>query len=217
MKNHTRIVIILDRSGSMATVRENTVKGFNDFISKQKEVKGDASVKLVQFDDKYDVVFDKPLQDTPELTQDTFVPRGGTALLDAQGRTIVELGRELEALSESERPNKVIIVTLTDGHENSSTDYTREKVKQLTEHQRTTYGWEFVFLGANQDAIRTAAGLGILRQSALTYSTADPIAYASAMNAMSANIASSRSLGKAINFTEEERNSSLSSLVGGRK
>lgn len=214
MKNSTRIVIILDRSGSMQSARETTITGFNTFINKQKEVKGDASVKLVQFDDQYEVVFDKPLADVPELTQNTFVPRGGTALLDAQGRTITELGKELAGLPESERPNKVIFVTLTDGQENSSTDYTYAKIKEMTEHQRLQYGWEFVFLGANQDAIKTAASIGILRNSALTYSVADPIAYGNAMQAMSMNVARSRSLNKKIEFTEEERGASVSSLVG---
>jgi hypothetical protein len=131
------------------------------------------------------VVFDKPISDVKEMTQADFVPRGGTALLDAQGRSITELGAELASLPESERPNKVIFVTLTDGDENASKEYMRDRVKTMTEHQRSTYNWEFVFLGANQDAIQTAATIGILREAALTYSVADPLAYHNAIGAMS--------------------------------
>lgn len=209
MKDSTRIVIILDRSGSMQSARETTVKGFNEFLKAQKEIKGDATVKLVQFDDQYDVVFDKNLSEAPELTQNTFVPRGGTALLDAQGRTITELGKELAALPESDRPNKIIIVTLTDGQENSSTDYTYDKVKELTEHQTKTYGWQFVFLGANQDAIKNAARIGINRNSAMSYNINNASSYGHTFTAMSANIGATRSLGKKIEFTEQERSKAM--------
>jgi len=101
-ENCARIVLILDRSGSRNTAREATVAGFNEFLRKQREHEGEATVKLVQFDDQYGVVFNKPLAEAPELTQDTFVPRGRTALYDAQGKTIVALGEELAALPASE-------------------------------------------------------------------------------------------------------------------
>ena len=128
-------------------------------------------VKLVQFDDQYETVFDKPLKECPELTQNTFVPRGSTALLDAQGRTIVELGQELAALPEHERPSKVIVVTLTDGLENASKQYNLEQIGEMIREQRDKYNWDFVFLGANQDAIATAAAMSIPLPSAMSYST----------------------------------------------
>lgn len=157
--NFTRIAIVLDRSGSMESVREATIAGFNQFIEEQKKAPGEATVKLVQFDDQYEQVFDKPLQDVPQLTQAMFVPRGWTALLDAQGRTIVALGAELAALKEEERPSKVLMMTLTDGHENRSKEFTLERVAALIKEQKEKYRWEFVFLGANQDAVKVAASM----------------------------------------------------------
>jgi hypothetical protein len=132
---------------------------------------GEATIKLVQFDDQYETVFDMNLKSCPELTQNTFVPRGSTALLDAQGRTIAELGREPAALPEEERPSKVIVVTLTDGLENASKHYNIEQIGELIREQRDKYIWDFVFLGANQDAIATAEAMNIPLPSAMSYST----------------------------------------------
>ena len=201
--NFTRIAIILDRSGSMESCRESTVTGFNTFITEQKKLPGDAKVKLVQFDNQYETVFDKSLKDAPELTQKTFQPRGSTALLDAQGRTIIELGKELEAMPESERPSKVIIVTLTDGFENASTDFTTAKIADMIKHQRDVYGWEFVFLGANQDAIKTAAAMNIPMQSSLTYNTSKA-GIANTMRAASNYVGMTRS-GLTASFSANER------------
>jgi len=155
----------------MESCKESTVTGFNEFIRSQKKIPGEATVKLVQFDDQYETVFDKRLEDCPELNQSTFMPRGSTALLDAQGRTIVELGQELAALPKQERPSKVIVVTLTDGLENASQHYNLEKIGELIREQRDKYHWDFVFLGANQDAIETAAAMNIPLPSAMSYST----------------------------------------------
>jgi hypothetical protein len=190
-ENRTRIAIILDRSGSMASVRESTVTGFNQFIRSQREIAGDVSVKLVQFDDQYDVVFDRPLAEVPELTHDLFVPRGSTALFDAQGKTIVSLGHELAAVPESERPSKVIVMTLTDGLENASKEYTVDRIAEMIKHQTEVYGWDFVFLGANQDAIRTAATMAIPAASALTY-VAAPEGVARVFRAASEYVGTSR-------------------------
>ena len=167
--NFTRIAVILDRSGSMASCVESTVAGFNSFIGEQKKLPGDATVKMVQFDNEYEVVFDKPLKDAPELTQKTFVPRGSTALLDAQGRTIIDLGNELDKMPESERPSKVIVVVITDGEENASKEFKVEKISEMIKHQRDVYGWDFVFLGANQDAVKVAATMNIPMGSAISY------------------------------------------------
>lgn len=189
--NFTRIAVILDRSGSMGSCRESTVAGFNTFIVEQKKLPGTATVKLVQFDNEYETVFDVPLQDAPELTQLTFVPRGSTALLDAQGRTIIELGNELEKMPESERPSKVIVVTLTDGEENASKEFTRAKIAEMIKHQRDNYQWDFVFLGANQDAVKVAASMNIPMASAMTYSTSRAGVQAS-MRAVSNYVGASR-------------------------
>jgi hypothetical protein len=205
--NFTRIAIILDRSGSMESCKESTVAGFNEFIRTQHEILGEATVKLVQFDDQYETVFDKALKECPELTQRTFVPRGSTALLDAQGRTIVELGQELAALPEQERPSKVIVVTLTDGMENASKEFSLEKIGEMIREQRDKYNWDFVFLGANQDAIATAAAMSIPLASAMSYSTSNA-GVAATMAAVSHYVGAARK-GKAAAFSAEDRKSAM--------
>jgi hypothetical protein len=205
--NFTRIAIVLDRSGSMESCKESTVAGFNEFIRTQREIPGEATVKLVQFDDQYETVFDKPLKECPELTQNTFVPRGSTALLDAQGRTIVELGQELAALPESERPSKVIVVTLTDGLENASKQYNLDKIGEMIREQRDKYNWDFVFLGANQDAIATAAAMSIPLPSAMSYSTSKA-GVAATMAAVSHYVGAARK-GNAAAFSTEDRKSAM--------
>ncbi len=205
--NFTRIAIVLDRSGSMESCKESTVSGFNEFIRTQQELPGEAMVKLVQFDDRYETVFDMNLKLCPELTQNTFVPRGSTALLDAQGRTIVELGRELAALPENERPSKVIVVTLTDGQENASKEFSLDRIGELIKEQRDKYNWDFVFLGANQDAIQTAAAMNIPLPSAMSYSTSKA-GIAATMAAVSHYVGSARK-GKAAAFSEEDRKSAM--------
>jgi hypothetical protein len=205
--NFTRIAIVLDRSGSMESCKESTVAGFNEFIRTQREIPGEATVKLVQFDDQYETVFDKPLKQCPELTQNTFVPRGSTALLDAQGRTIVELGQELAALPEQERPSKVIVVTLTDGLENASKQYNLDKIGEMIREQRDKYNWDFVFLGANQDAIATAAAMSIPLPSAMSYSTSKA-GVAATMAAVSHYVGAARK-GNAAAFSTEDRKSAM--------
>ncbi len=205
--NFTRIAIILDRSGSMESCKESTVAGFNEFIRTQRELPGEATVKLVQFDDQYETVFDVNLNSCPELTQNTFVPRGSTALLDAQGRTIVELGQELAALPEQERPSKVIVVTLTDGLENASKHYNIQQIGELIREQRDKYSWDFVFLGANQDAIATAEAMNIPLPSAMSYSTSKA-GIAATMAAVSHYVGAARG-GRAAAFSAEDRKSAM--------
>ncbi len=203
----TRIAIILDRSGSMESCKESTVAGFNEFLRTQRELPGEAAVKLVQFDDQYETVFDKSLRDCPELNQNTFVPRGSTALLDAQGRTIVELGQELAALPEDERPSKVIMVTITDGLENASKNYTLEQIAAMIKEQRDKYNWDFVFLGANQDAVKTAAAMHIPLSSAMSYSTTRA-GIANSMAAASHYVAASR-MGQPAAFSQADRKKAM--------
>jgi hypothetical protein len=170
MKNKTDITIILDRSGSMESVKSDTIGGFNSFLSEQQNVEGEAALSLVQFDDQYEVVYeDKDIHAADRLTEATFQPRGMTALLDAVGRTINAVGRRLAALPEAERPDKVLLVIMTDGFENASREFSAEKVSEMINHQRDVYRWEFMFIGANQDAILSAGAIGIPAQAALTY------------------------------------------------
>lgn len=157
----TEILCVLDRSGSMQSIREDAVGGFNALLEAQQAVPGEARLTLVLFDHEYEVVLDAvPLADVRPLTAETYVPRGTTALLDALGRTIDTAYGRLASVPESERPGAILACVITDGMENASTDYTRERVKALVE-ARQAEGWQFQFLAANVDAFAEAGGLGI--------------------------------------------------------
>ena len=170
MKDETDITVVLDRSGSMASVRDDTIGGFNSFLEEQKAVPGSACVSLVQFDDQYEVVYEcRDVQDAPDLSPRTFVPRGSTALLDAIGRTLNATGARLAALPEAARPGKVLLVVMTDGLENASHEFGAGQVFDMITHQRDKYQWEIVFIGANQDAVLTGASYGLPASNALDY------------------------------------------------
>ncbi len=170
MKNKTDITIILDRSGSMGDVKDDTIGGFNNFVEEQRKVEGEAALSLVQFDDQYEVVYiDKDINSADKLTENTFQPRGMTALFDAVGRTINSVGQRLAGLSEEEKPDKIVFVILTDGFENASQEFQASKISEMINHQRSVYKWEFMFIGANQDAVLSAKEIGIKPSYALTY------------------------------------------------
>lgn len=169
-KNLTEIAFVLDRSGSMSTVTEAAISGFNEFLRDQKNVAGRARITLVLFDNEYLVPLDAlPLEEAVDLDTTTYVPRGSTALLDAIGTTIDRLGSRLEAISEADRPGQVIVAILTDGYENASEKYTWSEVSKKILEQTNSYKWQFLFLGANQDAIATAANLSIAAANAAPY------------------------------------------------
>lgn len=163
----TDITVVMDRSGSMAACQKEAESGLNAFIQKQKELPGSALFTLVQFDDKYEFLYKgTPIQNVLACA---LVPRGSTALLDAVGRAIVETGERLKAMAEHERPGLVVFVILTDGQENSSWEFTKAKVKEMIEHQRDAYKWQFTFLGANQDAFAEAGAIGIPQSAACNF------------------------------------------------
>lgn len=175
-QNYTDIVIVLDRSGSMASVRNDTIGGFNKFVDEQRNVPGEARLTLVQFDDQYEPFINAvPIREVKPLTEATYVPRGWTALHGAVGKTIEAAGERFKAMLESERPGKVIFVIVTDGEENSSHKYEwsnawdEARVKQMVEHQTNTYQWQFVYIGANQDAVLNARRGGIIGANAINY------------------------------------------------
>ena len=190
--------------------------GVNKFIKEQKQVPGTASLKVVQFDDVYEEVFDAPIAEAFELTlsqtprtgQKTYEPRGTTALLDAIGRTVTELSSALAAVPEEEKPSKVIVVIMTDGLENSSRLFSKDNVLAMITDQRDIYKWDFVYLGANQDAIATAAMMGIDAASAITYKP-NRAAAANVVCAMSAAVRRSRESGQSVSYTPGERKASL--------
>lgn len=205
-ENYTDINIVLDRSGSMESIKSDTVGGFNSFLNEQKKVAGEATITLVQFDDIYEEVYKAiPLNEAPLLNNDTFIPRHTTALLDAIGKTIVQTGNRLAATQENQRPEKVIFVILTDGLENASHEYKIERINQMISHQRDAYKWEFIFLGANQDAIATASQMGIAQSHALTYA-ANTIGTQKAFDAVAGHVASYRAnVAPSASFSDEDR------------
>ena len=166
----TEIVCIIDKSGSMHSIKNDAIGGFNTFIEEQKKLEGKANVSLVLFNTEYSpVYYNKPLNEVESLNEKTFQPVGGTALLDAIGRTLNELmtkeGSEIA-------PDKYLVVILTDGEENSSREYTNEAIKKIIEDLRAKGNWEFAYLGANQDAFSVAGGMGISVSNSMNF-TAD--------------------------------------------
>lgn len=207
--NKTAIVVVLDRSGSMQLCRTDTIGGFNSFVQKQRELSVgglDATLSLIQFDDQYEENYTyKDIHKVPALSDSSYVPRGHTALYDAIGKSIVSLGEKLSNLPESGRPGKVVFVIITDGQENASKEYKQKRIKELIEHQQEKYQWNFVYLGANQDAITTAARFGIAKGSAANYDVTNTHhAYAS----LSSNIGTMRASGaggQSLHFSDEQR------------
>lgn len=166
----TDVTVVIDRSGSMESCRDDAEGGLNAFIADQAKLPGECLVSLVQFDTVYEWVHKGvPAGKVPKYT---LHPRGGTALLDAVGQAINETGERLSAMPEEQRPGLVAIVIVTDGHENSSREFRREQIKEMIERQQGEYSWQFTFLGANQDAFAEAGSLGIRSMDAATYSTA---------------------------------------------
>lgn len=169
-KGLTEIVFILDRSGSMSGLEVDTIGGFNLLLEKQRREKGEAIVSTVLFDDVCDVIHDRvPIAKVEKLTEETYFVRGCTALLDAVGGAIHHIGNVHKYAREEDRPEKTIFIITTDGMENASRRYTYERVKAMVERQKEKYGWEFLFLGANIDAIRVAGNIGICADFAATY------------------------------------------------
>ena len=189
--HYTEIAFVLDRSGSMNSCQQAAIAGFNQFLVDQQKTEGLAKLTLVLFDDEYFVpVSSIPVQEVVPLTDDTYQPRGCTALLDAIGQTVDDLGLRLAALAEKDRPGQVIVAILTDGLENASQRFNWKEIAGMIKRQTDTYKWIFLFLGANQDAIATAANLSIAANNAANYvadtagSRAGQAAFSRKMSAM---------------------------------
>jgi len=207
----TEIVVVLDRSGSMGSIERATVDGFNTFLKEQQGSEGDGFITLVQFDDRYEVNYKSvPVKEAKDLIlHETFVPRGSTALLDAIGKTIEELKTDRD----------VVFVIITDGHENASRTYKHVAITKMVETQEKEHGWKFIFLAANQDAIKTGGAMGMSAQNSMTYSATDRGASAAFMS-FSSNVKSYRkgkldsinlsdvdlsAVEKSLGFTKEQR------------
>lgn len=181
--NLTHLYFLLDRSGSMQTIKEDTEGGFNAFIEEQRRQPGECRVTLAQFDTEYEQVYaDLSIADVPALR---LQPRGTTALLDSIGRLVTTAGERLASLPDAECPGSVVVGIMTDGLENASREYTHAAVKALIERQTRDYGWQFLYMGADQDAIEVGASIGVDAAHAVTYNRASVHAV---MGATSANV-----------------------------
>jgi len=169
-KELTELVFILDRSGSMSGLESDTIGGFNAMLEKQKKEPGECTVTTVLFDDRYDLLHDRfPLKSVSPITSNEYYVRGSTALLDAIGGTIDKIVNVQRRVSESARASKVLFVIITDGMENSSKEYHVRRIKEMIQYERDQYGWEFLFLGANIDAIGVASRFGITHDRAVNF------------------------------------------------
>lgn len=200
---YTAIAVLMDRSGSMQSVKTDAEGALRAYIEEQRKLPGRCTIRVSDFDQEYRTVYaSTPIADAPEYE---LMPRGMTALLDGIGRLVTEFGEELAALPEDERPGTVVVVIQTDGLENASKEWTRERVFGVVTQQREAYGWDFLFLGAGQDAIATGASLGVPAASSITYSGTGDGTYAVA-SAASGYTTRRRTTGTR-GFTEDERDS----------
>ncbi|MGX1195436.1 vWA domain-containing protein [Metabacillus sp. SLBN-84] len=171
--NLTEIVFLLDRSGSMGGLEQDVIGGFNSFIENQCRLEGDTVLTTVLFDDEYEVLWKGEDAKSCKLTVEDYYVRGLTALLDAIGKTITDVGRRLSKTSEEQRPDKVIFVITTDGQENASKEFSYDKVHELIKHQQETYRWEFIFMGANIDVAKEAENIGIRSDNAYSFDASE--------------------------------------------
>lgn len=166
----TELVFILDKSGSMAGLESDTIGGFNSMLQKQKALPGQCRITTVLFDNRYELLHDRiDIRAVSPMTEKEYQVGGSTALLDAIGRTIQKLVSVQRNTAEEYRADNVMFVIITDGAENASREYSSDKVKAMIEHEKEKYNWEFVFLGANIDAVETAGRFGIAPDRAVDY------------------------------------------------
>ena len=169
-KGLIELVFILDKSGSMGGLETDTIGGYNSMLKKQKTVAGEAHITTVLFDNRFELLHDRiDIRAVSPITENEYCVGGSTALLDAIGLTIQKIINVQKNTAEDYKAKKVMFVIITDGEENSSRRYSADRVRQMIEHQKTQYGWEFVFLGANIDAVETAGRFGISPDRAQNY------------------------------------------------
>jgi hypothetical protein len=206
--DYTHLAVILDRTGSMESIRDDTIGGFNAFLKQQQAEPGTATLTLVQFDsqDPYEVIHRfKPAGEVPALSHQTYVPRASTPLLDAIGRGINDLEQSLGELAEAERPARVVMVIITDGQENASREFRKDQIEKMIREKQERLDWQFVFLSADLAAIGDAMDTGFRQVSSLAFDkTAQGTA--DAWTSASERIADYRAArSKDVSFSEEDR------------
>lgn len=212
------IIFLIDRSGSMSSIQKDMIGGFNTFIKTQKNANiGECRVFAYKFDTDYEVVFENvDINSVPELNEKNYQPRGGTALYDSLGFTIDNMGKRLANTEELERPEKVLVVTITDGEDNDHLDnvndvrYTSEKVKEMIKHQTERYKWDFAYIGANQDAWAVGTSIGCANN--LNYAATSK-GTATAFATLGASTIRYRSCADAFSFTDDEEDETLVSTT----
>jgi hypothetical protein len=208
-EDYTHISVILDRTGSMEVIRDDTIGGFNAFLKDQQQEEGDATLTLVQFDtqDPYEVIHQfAPIHSIPPLTEETFIPRAQTPLLDAIGRGIKDLEKRLARLDPDERPAKVVFVIITDGQENSSWKYRKRQIARMLHRKQEQDDWQLVFLSADMASIFDAYSYGFKPYATMKYER-DARGTASAWASLSGEISRyRRERDDMIFFTEDDGN-----------
>ena len=191
----TELVFILDRSGSMKGMQAEAIGGFNAFLEEQRKLPGEAKLTVALFDHEYVLLCNgKSIKEVEPLNDKTYEPRGTTALLDAVGRTLDDVGKRINSVSHdcaacggpSKKPTKVLVAILTDGLENASKDYKKTKINEMIEHHKKNHDWQFMFLAANQDAFSEGGSLGVLQSKAMNY-TMDSAGFTKGFSTLSAS------------------------------
>lgn len=212
-KGLSEIVLVLDRSGSMSSTKTDAEGGLREFIRKQKLLPGECNVTFYRFDNEIERVFDSKPIERVEEGELKLEPRGSTALFDAMAQAIDEVGRRLKATEEDRRPETVYFVTITDGYENCSRLNSQSQVFDRVTTQRDKFNWQFIYIGANQDAIATAAQIGITPKYSLSYNgNPNGIGTWNAYNSLTSNVTRARQygvVGQSMAFTQEEQNQSM--------
>jgi uncharacterized protein YegL len=201
---YTYVTFVLDSSGSMSKIEDDTKGGFNVFLQEQREEEGTATVTLYDFNDTVELVYrDRPIEDAPKLTNENYKPGGKTALHDAITRAIDETADSIEKQAEKNQPDNVIIVVLTDGKENAS-ETPQDVVQERVENRRDEHDWEFLFIGANQDAALTAEEMGMDKDKSLSMSHSGE-GTEQAYRSTSRSISRARQEGTTGGYTDEDR------------
>ena len=214
MKKNVEIVVLLDKSGSMGSIWDSTIEGFNKFLVDQKEKTENAKMSLIQFDHRYEVSYESvSIQHVALLNRELYVPTGMTALLDSMGKSIRSLQQRLINHQEN---TMVIFVVITDGYENASKEYFGSVVKDMVKEMETKNNWQFVYLGANQDAISEGAKFGFVEDRSMTFANNDE-GVSSAFMSLSKNIYQCINQDSYMKFSEEDREEQETAMENKKK